>query len=125
MARKIICPDCERLLEEGINPPEFKICPTCIPNHYPAADPNAIIDPTGKTLESDIKKQTKPKKLKFKVTHEIFTQRYPDKPRPVTLIVFKIVDYYQKPVMEFGFDFEQVKEIYEYMKEIDEESENE
>ena len=116
--KKVICSNCEKTIQEGDNPPEYKMCIDCVRKTTPGADLNKIVDANGKTFESQTRKQHE---MKLNVTTEILTQEYPNRPKPVVLLLFKILDYYKTPLFEFGCDFDKVTEWYEYMKKIDEE----
>ena len=91
--RKVICMECEKLIEGTEEPPEYRVCSKC----------NA--QKKGLVIET-----------------EMYTQELPDKVKPAVLLVFKIRDTSGKDVLEFGVDYEKVKEWYKEMKTLDEET---
>jgi len=122
MKHKVICSECETLLEPGEDPPVFKKCIKCVLETTPAADLSKVVDATGKTFESREKARVKKGKEKMlQIMTEMYTQEVPGEDRPRVLLVFKIIDYFKRPVFEFGCDFQQVEEWHKFMKGLHDE----
>jgi len=122
--RKIICPVCKDHLNpnDGFElPAEEKLCPQCIIKTNPGADLTKLVDSGGKQIEPVKKKIRKPREEKLKIYTEIITMKYAEEPKDVVILTFKLEDYLTKNcVFQFGLDFGQITELYEQMKEIDE-----
>ena len=112
--KKIICSDCEKLIQDGDDPPEFKKCIKCVVEKTPAADLSKIVDRSGRTFESQ-----RPKPKKKCSVKQGFDNFYRDGAKyPTPIALFAVTDYEKRNQLDFGLDFDQVKELYEVMCEM-------
>jgi len=119
--RKVICSECEELIQGTEDPPEFKLCVKCILATTPAADINKLVDSTGHRYDAPKEPVRKKRETELSIYTEIITQQLPADPKPLVLLLIKAEDYLtKKVVLQFGTSLETVKEWYEQMKEIDE-----
>ena len=82
------------------------------------------MDANGKRYDGQKDTRT-PKERELKLMTEMYIQDVQGEPRPVVLLIINAEDYLtKKPVIQFGVDFKQVTEWYNYMKELDEEAGN-
>ena len=112
--RKVICTECERLIEGDEDPAEFKKCIDCVLRTTPAADMSKIVDHNRRTFESQMPKKTKSHQVK-----QAFDNFYrPGEKYPTPIALMVITDYEKNHRFDFGLDFDQVEEIYKTMCEM-------
>ena len=116
MARKVICTHCERLIQGDEDPPEYKKCIDCVLKTTPAADMSKLVDKSGRTFESQRPKPNPKKRPNVKMGFDNFYREGATYPTPIAL--FAVADYEKRNAVDFGLDFDQVKEMYETMCEM-------
>jgi len=116
MKQKIICSECETLLEPGEDPPVFKKCIKCVIETTPGADLSKIVDSGRRTFESQRPKPNPKKRPAVKQAFDNFYRGDAKYPTPIAL--FAVADYEKRNAVDFGLDFDQVKDIYDTMCEM-------
>lgn len=110
----IICKNCRKVLERGINPPIYKMCIECVRKTTPAA-PGGLRGANGKRLGE----KPKPKEMKISIETEMYTLE-PEDPEKETLVVMRFVvsNYFKNKLLNFEATFEEVTMWYEEMSKI-------
>jgi len=91
MKQKIICSECETLLEPGEDPPVFKKCIKCVIETTPGADLSKIVDSGRRTFESQRPKPNPKKRPAVKQAFDNFYRGDAKYPTPIALLLWQIM----------------------------------